>query len=91
MKIWLSKGVLAAAISFLLLCGSGQAEQQQRGQEQRGIEGASRGIFDGFMEGAIASPAEMAPRPQTGATIGSVADFCVRAAINEHVDYATGR
>ena len=39
MKIWLSKGVLAAAISFLLLCGSGQAEQQQRGQEQRGIEG----------------------------------------------------
>jgi len=40
MKTWLSKGMLAAVISFPLLSGSaGQAEQQQQGREQRGIEG----------------------------------------------------
>jgi hypothetical protein len=40
MKTWLSKGMLAAAISFPMLSGStGQAVQQPQGHEERGIEG----------------------------------------------------
>jgi hypothetical protein len=40
MKASFWKGTLAAAIAFSLLSGStGQAAQEQQGQEQRGIEG----------------------------------------------------
>ena len=40
MKAWLWKGMLAAAISLPALSGAtGQAAQEQRGQEQRTIEG----------------------------------------------------
>jgi len=40
MKTWLSKGMLAAAIFLPALSGgTGQAADEQQGQEQRGIEG----------------------------------------------------
>jgi hypothetical protein len=85
MKTWFSKGMLAAAVSFLLLNGwTGQAAQQQKKQEQRSIEG----VWDVSVTGvscATGAPIFTDPHGATlmfidGGTLTEIADRANRSA-----------